>query len=87
METNQKLFRNLIPGYAVFCVLVHIGTVEITEDGVNEGSLIGWDGIASLRGQHVQLDQLDHRPDGLDDGGLCHGGVLEQGEGVLDGRV
>ena len=79
------LFRDPIPGYAVFCVLAHIGTVEITEDGVDEGSLIG---IGSLRGQHVQLDQLYHRPYGLGfDGGLCHGGVLEQGEGVLDGRV
>ena len=54
------LFRDPIPGYAVFCVLVHIGTVEITEDGVDEGSLIA----TSLCGQHVQLDQLDHRPDG-----------------------
>ena len=68
----------------MFCVLVHIGTVEITEDGVDEGGLIGWDG----NGQHIQLDQLDHRPYGLRfDGGLRHGGVLEQGEGVLDGRV
>ena len=67
----------------MFCVLVHIGTVEITEDGVDEGSLTA----SHWLGQHVQLDQLDHRPDGLDDGRLRHGGVLEQGEGVLDGRV
>ena len=66
----------------MFCVLVHIGTVEVTEDGVNQGSL-----TAYRCGQHVQLGQLDHRPDGLGEGGLRHGGVLEQGEGVLDGGV
>ena len=78
MATNQTCFENQ-PGYAVFCVLVHIRTVEIAEDGFDKGILTGH----RLR-QHVQLDQRDHRPDWLDVGGLGDGGVLQQGEGALD---